>query len=115
VSGANPHTLTVISSTVTALSFPVSCQPNPTLRVTATTTGPNAPPSYQVGIDPDYYGYAHSLTVASNGNASIKLPPGSHRVNLIVPLNCTVTSPNNVLVSVPLGTTTDLAFAVTCH
>jgi hypothetical protein len=32
-----------------------------------------------------------------------------------VPLNCSVTSPNNVTVTMTLGVVTTVAFAVTCH
>ena len=115
--GLTSVAVTVDSAATTNVNFLVTCVANPTLQVTVTTTGPNAPASYLVGVDPDYYyGYSYSATIAPNGGASTKLPPGSHTVTLDqVPANCTVTSQNNVTVNMILGVTTPLAFAVTCH
>ncbi len=111
--------VTVPAATTIDVAFTVSCAPWPILRVTVVTTGPNAPANYLVGVDFDgwyYYGYSYQATIPSNGSASIALPPGMHHVILDqVPLNCVVTSPNNLTVSVPLGVGADVAFAVACH
>jgi hypothetical protein len=80
------------------------------------TTGPNAPGAYSFGVDPASYGsYKYYASISSNGTVSTILPPGQHIVNLLVPLNCTVTSPNNVSVSLTSGATTDLGFTVACQ
>ena len=117
VTSPNPATVTVPSGGNASLVFAVFCNPMPVLRVTVSTTGSNAPVSYRVGADPDYYyGYSYATTVGSNGTASLKLPAGVHYVTLYqVPLNCNMTSPNNVAVTVPAGTTTDVAFSVACQ
>jgi hypothetical protein len=117
VAGPNPLSVTVDSAAATHVDFTATCVANPTLQVSVTTTGPNAPGSYLVGVDPDYYyGYSYTFAVPSTGTASIRLLPASHIVTLDnVPLNCTVTSPNNVTVTMTLGMTTNLAFTVTCH
>ena len=117
VAGPNPTNVTIAQDVTTNLAFAVTCVANPTLQVTVVTTGSNAPASYLVGVDADYYyGYTYSAFIAANGMASLGLPPGNHYVSLDqVPLNCTVTSGNNVLVVMTLGIQQTLAFAVTCH
>ena len=84
------------------------------------TTGPNAPSTFLVGVDKYYdyyYGwyYLYSGLIPPNGEVLIPVPQGLHTVTLDqVPANCTVTSPNNVLVNLTLGATTDVVFTVTC-
>lgn len=118
VTGPNPVPVPVANDSTTHVAFPVSCQANPLLQVTVTTTGPNAPASYLVGVDPEYYWYTyqHTAGIPANGGVSLALLPGSHYVTLDqVPLNCVVTSPNNVTVTMTLGIATNLAFTVVCH
>ncbi|MEZ4411965.1 MAG: hypothetical protein R2910_03140 [Gemmatimonadales bacterium] len=113
--------VTLPAGSTVDVAFTVTCTPLPILRVTVVTTGINAPAAYLVGVDPDYYyyyysSYRYSANIPSNGTVSIGLPVGSHFVTLDqVPLNCVVTSPNNVLVNVALGVTTDLAYTVSCQ
>ncbi len=120
VSGSNPTSVNVVAGAITYVNFPVSCAANPVLRATVTTTGPNPPATYLVGVDlyhDYYYGwyYLYTAAIPSTGEVQISLPPGPHTVVLDqVPANCTVTSPNNVPVSLTFGATTDVAFAVTC-
>ena len=85
--------------------------------MTVTTTGTNLDSGYLVGVDPDYYyGYAYSISAPPNGVVTIRIPPGSHWVYLDdVALNCTVIGGNSVSVTLSLGATVDVAFAVTCH
>ena len=99
------------------MNFSVTCVANPVLRVTVTTTGTGIPANYWVGVDYDYYyGYVYAASIPSNGTTSFSLEYGTHLVSLYqVPLNCSVTSPNNVAVNVPAGSTTNLAFTVVCH
>jgi len=117
VTGPNPVSVTVTEGSTTALSMAVNCQALPMLRTTVTTGGTNIPPSFLVGVDADwYYGYLYWGNVPANGSTSFKVSPGAHTVTLDqVPFNCTVDSGNNLAVNVPSGTTTDVAFAVTCH
>jgi hypothetical protein len=117
VTSPNPATVSVPSGGTASLVFTVSCNPYPVLRITVSTTGTNLPATYLVGVDDDYYGYLlYSAIIGSNGVASLSVPPGNHTVSLDqVPLNCSVTSPNNIAVTVPMGTTTDVAFSVVCQ
>jgi hypothetical protein len=118
VAGPNPAQATVTRGVTTNVVFPVSCVPNPTLRVTVTTTGSNLPSGYTVGVDWDYwyYYYVYSFAAPANGAASIRIPPGSHVVWLDgVASNCTVSTANPVSVAMSLGATVDVAFTVTCR
>jgi len=100
----------VASGATVGIAFQVTCGSG-AVRITAATTGPNAPATYSVVVNPDYV----SVAVSANGTVSISLPPGGHTVSLGVPQNCSVTSPNNVLVNLQAGTTSNLAFTVTCR
>ena len=117
VAAPNPVSVTVSNGATTNVSFSVTCLANPILRVTVETTGSNAPAAFLVGVDPSYhYGYLYTSSVPPNGAVSITLPSGGHIVALDqVPLNCSVTSPNNVSVTTPPAMTTDVAFTVSCH
>ena len=50
VSGPNPVTVTVIAGVTTDLRFAVTCVGDGTIRVTVTTTGPDAPATYSLGV-----------------------------------------------------------------
>jgi hypothetical protein len=117
VAAPNPVSVTVTANATVNVSFAVTCVAKATLRVTATTIGANAPANFLVGVDPDYYyGYQITAPIPSNGTVSIKLQAGSHVVTLDdVPTNCSVTSANNVTVNLSNGSTTDLAFTVSCR
>ena len=115
--GGNPL-WTVAPGATTSITFSVTCEPPATLRVTASTTGPNAPATYTVGVDSTNSGYSwyykYSTDVSSNGAVSKILPSGGHTVKLVVPLNC-FADPNPVSVTLTAGATTDLAFTVVCY
>jgi hypothetical protein len=117
VTSANPLSVMITSGATTNVNFSVTCVANPVLRVTVTTTGTGIPANFVVGVDYDYYyGYVYSTAIPSNGTASFSLPSGNHLVSLNqVPLNCSVTSPNNLSVDVPPGSTTNVAFTVVCN
>ena len=119
VIGNTQHVIIAPGAT-TSVTFRVNCGPPGTLAVTVLTTGSNAPATYLVGIDslfrrPQGYRYQYIAFISSNGTLSQILPPGSHTVNLLVPVNCAVTGPNNVSVTVASGATTDLGFTVSCQ
>lgn len=96
--------------------FNLTCGPPAQLLVTATSGGTNVPADYTVAFDMDDEGiYALSAHVPSNGSVAAVLRPGVHRVHLIVPPNCNITSANDAFVTLTLGNTTDLAFVVSCH
>jgi hypothetical protein len=95
--------------------FTVTCVSAGSLRVTVATTGPNAPASYTLGVYPYWGASLYSTPISSNGTATLILPPGIQTVLLVVPPNCTVSSRNNVSVTLLPGATTDLGFTVTCQ
>jgi hypothetical protein len=112
----NPVTVTVSSGATTTIVRSVTCGPPATLRVTVATTGPQAPASFTVGVDPDPFSgiYRYRAVISSNGTVSQVLPPGQHMVDLRIPPNCTVPT-NSVSVTLAPGTTTDLGFSVACQ
>jgi hypothetical protein len=117
--GGNPRSVSVASGTTTNVAFAVTCVATGTLRVTVATTGPNAPPDYTLGVDPDpdgIFGYRYNVTVSSNGvTVSNPLPVGQHVATLVVLTPCFVTSPNPVSVTLTSGVTNDLGFTVSCQ
>ena len=105
---------TVASANITTVA--ITCTTNGTngiLRLTVATTGPDAPATDTVGVDPGSSEY-YTAVAPSNGMVSLTLTPGAHTVNLTVAPNCTVTTPNFVSVTVAAGATADIAFSVTC-
>ena len=84
--------------------------------MTVATTGPNAPPTHMLGVDPiPTCAFRYSVTVSSNGvTLTNVLPVGHHVATLEVLAGCTVTSPNPVTVTLTSGATTDLGFTVAC-
>jgi len=117
VNSMNPVGVTAVSGAASSIHFTVICAAPTALQVTASTSGPNAPAAYAVGVDPNSSGqsYAYSSAVPANGAITMILPPGLHTVKLLAPVNCTVTSPNNVSVTLASGATTDLGFTVACR
>ena len=111
---SNTLSVAVAPGTTTTVAFSVTCGPPPILRVTASTTGPNAPATDTVGVASDGIPINYAI-ISSNGTVSQILPPGRYQVYLLVPLNCTVTSPNNVGVFLTLGAITRLGFTVACQ
>jgi hypothetical protein len=83
------------------------------VRVTVATTGPDAPATDRVVVDPGSSG-SSTTDVPANGTVSFGLAPGAHTVSLTVAPNCTLTSPNPVTLTVASGAITDIAFSVAC-
>jgi len=113
VTRPNILSVTVASGRIADIAFRVTCVAKGTLRVTVATTGPDAPASYTVFVDPSSFG-ASTADVPADGTASFAVASGDHTVYLQVARNCTVTSSNSVAVTVTAGAPTDVAFSVTC-
>ena len=107
--------VTVTSGATINLAFSVTCVANGTLRVTVATTGPDAPATYTVDVDPTHPSRPIARIVPANGTVSFAVASGDHTVFLGVTRNCTVTSSNSVSVTVAAGAPTDVAFSVTCE
>jgi len=117
--GGNHRSVSVASGTTTNVAFAVTCVATGMLRVTVATTGPNAPPDYTLGVDPDpdgIFGYRYNVTVSSNGvTVSNPLPVGQHVATLVVLTPCFVTSPSLVLATLTPEVTNDVGFTVSCQ
>ncbi len=116
VSGDNPRSVAVTAGSASLVDFEIVCQEIPatsgTLRVTTTTTGPDADPDgYAITIDA-----AAGQAVGVNTTVSVgHLPVGLHSVGLAgLAANCTLEGENPRSVTVSLDATVEVGFAVTC-
>jgi hypothetical protein len=115
MSGANPRSVSVVARSAVAVTFTITCTPQPTtgsLQVVTMTTGSE--------LDPD--GYTFSLDgqapqpVADNAPVILaSVATGSHTVALSsVAGNCAVDGGNPRSVTVTGGATTEVSFAISC-
>jgi hypothetical protein len=114
----NPVTVSLVPGVRPSLQFAVDCQPWPRVTVAVNSSGTSIPAGYLVGLDPDWdLGYGVWTPVTANGTVTMRLRLGQHVIWLDqVPANCTIGGSNPVTVTpAGLGTTTDVAFAVTCR
>ena len=116
VSGENPRTVAVTAGGASLITFEIVCAEVPTttgtLNVTTTSTGPDSDPDgYSFGVDA-----GTSQAVGINTTVSVaNVPAGPHSISLTgVAVNCTLEGENPRSVTVPLGGTADVTFAVTC-
>lgn len=116
VSGENPRSVAITSGGASLVTFEIACAEVPTttgtLNVTITTTGPDPDPDgYTLDIDA-----AAAQAVGVTTRVSVaNLAAGPHSVGLTgLAANCTLEGENPRSVTVPLGGTADLSFAVTC-
>lgn len=109
---AVPAPVEVLAGMVVDVALNVNCTPILVdLRVTVQSTGEDIDPSgYVVTVDSQL-----TLPVAGNGQVVIRAPNGSRQIGLAERAsNCSITSgpPGNV--DLPIGTTTDVRFALDC-
>ncbi len=114
VANPNPRTVTVPSAGLVEAAFAISCVQLGSIAVTVATTGVDPDPNgYVVTFD----GVTYDTTAASetNGTVTAKLLPGDYTVRLSgVSLNCEITSPHPINVSVVNGSTLAVTFNVNC-
>jgi hypothetical protein len=114
VRGDNPYLITVPAGGRGQVRFDVFCDPFPpgSIRLSVTTTGESPDgDGYMVFGD-----FGPELAIPANGQVTISdLMPTNYYVGLsgIAP-NCRIEGENPRLVVVPIGSTLDLAFTVTC-
>jgi hypothetical protein len=111
--GENPRTVSVVAGRITTIALEVTCQATSgALQITSTTTGPS----------PDADGYTILLDGSDQGalgtNSQVTLSgiaPGDHLVGLSgVSANCDVEGDNPRVVTVSVGGSGSIAYAVTC-
>jgi hypothetical protein len=112
----NPHTVTITPGAAASTAFTVSCaEPPPnagTLRVKTATTGAD--------LDADGYDLAvdggKTQPIGVNGTATLaNIAGGNHSVTLSgVASNCSVTDGGSKSVTVSVGASVNVSFAVTC-
>ncbi|MGZ5384770.1 MAG: hypothetical protein ACXWH0_12380 [Acidimicrobiia bacterium] len=111
--GQNPQSVSVLSGSTASLSFEITCSSGTgSIQVVTTTTG--------AGTDPD--GFALLLDGSDRGAIGVSatssltgLTAGPHSVGLTgLAGNCQISGPNPRAVSVTVGGTAQVAFAVSC-
>lgn len=113
VLGANPRTVTVSAGNTTSTTFSINCDP---------TTGAVMVQTSTTGIDLDSDGYTATLDggqsqwIDANGSVTFSgISPGDHVVELTgVALQCAVGEFNPRTVTVAVGSTAGVVFAVAC-
>ena len=113
VRSTNPQAVTVNDGSTATVAFEIACAAvTGSVRVTTTTTGAD--------LDPDGYfvgpGGGIIQPIATSGAVTFSgLPPGPRYVGIAgVAPNCEVTGATERPVNVTVGTTTEVAFAITC-
>jgi Tol biopolymer transport system component len=113
VAGENPRLIQIEAGKTASLDFVVTCTAGGAIRVSVTTSGsPADPDGYVAKLD----GADPGLPVESNGNVTFTgVAAGSHTVTLAeVATDCAVTGGPTQSVTVTIGETSELGFAVTC-
>ncbi|HEY5940205.1 MAG TPA: hypothetical protein VIT87_05250 [Gemmatimonadales bacterium] len=113
VVGQNPQSVSVLWGSTASLSFEITCSAGTgSIQVVTTTTGP--------GTDPD--GFTLLLDGTDRGAIGVSatsslsgLPAGSHSIGLTgLAGNCQISGENPRAVSVTVGGTAPVAFAISC-
>src|SRR5207302_980371 len=111
-SGGASKTVTVPAGGTTTAAFTISCTAlTGSLRVSTTTSGPNAPSGYTVTVDG-----SQSRSIGPSDNVTYTgVATGDHAVQLNgVPSNCTVSEANPQTVTVSASSTAQASFTITC-
>lgn len=108
VIGPNPRTVTVEAGSTDAV-FQIVCIPTG-IAVTTRTMGIDTPESYQLTVTA-----MPPLPISPNGAQSVsRLVPGTYTVELLVPINCTVSGGNRITVDVVSLKVAARTFDVAC-
>jgi len=116
VGAPNPRTVTVVANVQTEITFAVTCVAITTIRVSATTTGPDADQYYRAEVGADCpLGPCNVQYFVAGTTATIEVPAGTYPVRLTdIASNCSVSGSNPVSVTASAGSTANVAFQVTC-
>jgi len=116
VGAPNPRTVTVVANVHTEITFAVTCVAITTIRVSASTSGPDADQNYraEVGVDCPL-GPCNVLYFQVGTPVTLEVPAGTYPVRLTdIASNCAVSGSNPVSVAASAGSTANVAFQVTC-
>jgi sugar lactone lactonase YvrE len=109
VTGPTSHTVSVTQGQVASVTFDVVCLATG-IAVSARTTGSDSPDILRIMVDD-----APAFLVAANGARTIgRLKPGSHRLTVTPPANCTVAGGNTDTLVVATSKVTDVVIDVSC-
>ena len=111
----NPRSVTVVANVETEITFAVTCVAITTIRVSVTTTGPDADPFYQVWVGDCPLGPCSQQPVEAGSFTDFLVSAGTYTVllNDVAP-NCTVSGTNPVVVTTTATSATNVTFQVTC-
>jgi TolB protein len=106
-----PIVLLLVGLSLSSCSDPAEPPPGGTLAVSTSTSGNDPDPDgFNLSIDD-----THSLALLPSGTAELDLSPGRHTLQLVgVAEHCSVTPGTSVEVDIRAGSTTPVAFQVTC-
>jgi len=110
----NPRVVTVSAGATDTLAFAVACTSTTGfVRVTSSTTGTDIDNNgYQLSLDGDYY---YSTRIGLNDMVTLAVTAGTHTIDLEdVAQNCTVSGSASRSVTVAVGDTVPIAFAISC-
>ncbi len=111
VMGANRQTVTVARGATADVVFAVMCGSAPSVRVTIATTGVALPTGYRVNAG----GFGWQNAPVNGSVAFYSIPPGEYSVELQdIASNCALSGATARAVTVTVGATAELSFAVTC-
>ncbi|MFN2399004.1 MAG: hypothetical protein ABR543_10265 [Gemmatimonadaceae bacterium] len=111
----NPRTVSVAFNATVEVTFAIQCSPVGSVQVTTTTTGVDLDPNgYTFTVQAANFGAGDN--VPANGTVTVSgLLGGDYVVTIFgVAANCDIVSPNPRTVTVGTGSTTIVAFDVTC-
>jgi len=110
VSGPNPQVITVTVDGTIDVVFPVTCDPDASLVISAPTSGGDPDPSYVAVIS-----QSGGVVVPSNGSVTVPVYGGTYSVLLTgLEFNCAAAGPNPVTVTVPPAGTANATIPVIC-
>ena len=89
---------------------PVRATTTGAIHVTVSTTGTDAPATYNVSVT----GRSAVVNAAIGGTTIVGLPPGTQNVRVDVPRNCEVAGDNPRPITVSIGDTAAVSFSVSC-
>ena len=115
VATPNKRDVSIVSGVTTNVGFSVTCVAAAKIRVTVSTSGPDADSYFEVQLGNCSPGPCITRSLIPGEIQDFIQLPGTYTIELKdVASNCLVNSTNPVTVTASGGTTTNVAFSVTC-